>query len=119
MLPIPTSGDTMPPKAKPVAPNTADAVPALSRSMFIAIAVVDVNVNPIENNSKNSKDSYSQNGPSDHSTKNSASDTMSIPTLPVNVPYSVWRNFTDKAAATPIATELIAKNALNASAEKP
>ena len=48
ILPIPTSGETMPPAAKHTAPKSADAVPEFSRSHSMAIAVVEVKVKPIE-----------------------------------------------------------------------
>jgi len=38
---------------------------------------------------------------------------------PVSVPVSGWRNFTEIAAATPIATAFTAKQILNAKGENP
>ena len=49
MLPIPTSGDTMPPAAKHTAPSSAEAVPEFSRWLSIAKAVLEVNVMPMLN----------------------------------------------------------------------
>ena len=53
MLPIPTSGDTMPPAAKHTAPSSAEAVPEFSRWLSIAKAVLEVNVIPILNSKPN------------------------------------------------------------------
>ena len=44
MSPMPTRGDTSPPKAKPMAPSRAEAVPALCRWLSMANAVVEVKV---------------------------------------------------------------------------
>lgn len=52
MLPMPTSGETIPPAAKHTAPKSADAVPEFSRSHSMAIAVVEVKVSPIEKRRK-------------------------------------------------------------------
>ena len=40
MSPIPTNGETMPPKRKMMAPTRAEAAPALLCSSFIAMATV-------------------------------------------------------------------------------
>ena len=80
--PSPTNGDTSPPKANPAAPNTAEAVPALSRARFMASVVVDVNVSPSEKSMANSSVSYTQNGADSASTANSAAENATISRLP-------------------------------------
>ena len=44
ILPIPTRGETIPPNANPSAPNKADAMPALARSLSIANVLEAVKV---------------------------------------------------------------------------
>ena len=51
--PIPTSGETIPPKAKQTAPSKAEAVPAFSRWHSMANVVVEVKVSPITKRRKN------------------------------------------------------------------
>ena len=46
--PRPTSGETMPPKANPEAPSSAEAVPACSRVQSMASVVEVVKVSPIQ-----------------------------------------------------------------------
>ena len=53
-----TRGDTIPPNANPVAPNSAEAVPEFCRSLSIAKVVEAVKVNPIEKSNTNSTASY-------------------------------------------------------------
>ena len=50
--------ETIPPKAKPAAPNNAEAVPELARSQSMAKVVEAVKVNPIEKSNTNSTASY-------------------------------------------------------------
>ena len=56
--PNPTNGETTPPKAKPAAPNNAEAVPELARSQSMAKVVEAVKGNPIEKSNTNSTASY-------------------------------------------------------------
>ena len=51
VLPRPTSGETMPPKANPAAPSRADAVPDSERVHSMASVVEVVKVRPIEKSS--------------------------------------------------------------------
>lgn len=53
MLPIPTSGVTVPPKRKPVAPTMADAQPVSALPSDMASVVVDVNIMPVQNSVRN------------------------------------------------------------------
>lgn len=53
----PTSGETMPPKRNPVAPNMADAAPTAMRPSSIARVVVDVKMRPRERRVRNVSDS--------------------------------------------------------------
>ena len=48
-----TRGDTIPPNANPVAPNSAEAVPEFCRSLSIAKVVEAVKVSPIVKSKKN------------------------------------------------------------------
>lgn len=56
--PNPTNGETIPPKAKPAAPNNAEAVPELARSQSMVKVVEAVKVNPIEKSNTNSTAAY-------------------------------------------------------------
>ena len=56
--PNPTNRETIPPKAKPAAPNNAEAVPELARSQSMSKVVEAVKVNPIEKSNTNSTASY-------------------------------------------------------------
>ena len=58
--PNPTNGETIPPKAKPAAPNNAEAVPELARSQSMAKVVEAVKVNPIEKQHKQHSLIYSK-----------------------------------------------------------
>lgn len=69
-------------KSKSAAPNTAEAVPALSRARFMASVVVDVNVSPSEKSMANSSVSYTQNGADSASAANSAAENATISRLP-------------------------------------
>ena len=51
--PMLTRGDTIPPNANPVAPNSAEAVPEFCRSLSIAKVVEAVKVSPIVKSKKN------------------------------------------------------------------
>ena len=119
MLPNPTNGETIPPEAKQSAPNKAEAAPAYRRSQSIAKVVDDVKVSPIMNSKANINNSYVQKAHSLYKATIMQTDSTNIPIQPVSVPFSVRRNFTDMAAATPIATELTAKQTLKAKGEKP
>lgn len=116
--PMPTNGDTIPPKAKQTAPSSAEAVPAFSRWHSIAKAVVEVKVSPIMNRSAIKSSSYSQKLHPDIKAAHSHTATATIPVQPASVQLSGRRNLTDKAAPTPIVTALTAKQKLNVSAEK-
>ena len=48
ILPIPTSGETIPPAAKQTAPSSAEAVPEFSRWLSMASAVLEVKVMPMK-----------------------------------------------------------------------
>lgn len=117
--PMPTNGDTIPPKAKQTAPNSAEAVPAFSRWHSIAKAVVEVKVSPITNRSIINSTSYIQKPHPDINAAHSPTATITMPTHPASVQLSGRRNLTDNAAPAPIATALMAKQKLNVSAEKP
>lgn len=60
MFPNPTRGETSPPKAKPKAPNKAEAMPALDRALSIANVLEAVNVKPNMSSKPMSKVSYTQ-----------------------------------------------------------
>lgn len=55
ILPIPTNGETIPPNMKLDAPNAADAVPALFRSLSIASDVEAGNVIPRKNSNRSNE----------------------------------------------------------------
>ena len=117
--PSPTKGETIPPEAKQTAPNSAEAVPALSRWHSIANVVVDVKVSPIINNKTSRSASYIQKLHPVISAVHSPSAATAMPTQPINVLLTGRLNFTDVAAATPIATALTAKQKLNTNGEYP
>lgn len=119
MLPRPTNGDTIPPAAKQNAPRSADAVPEFSRWLSIARAVLDVNVMPMLNSRTSMRASYTQKLQSDISAKHCSTEAITIPQQPASVLLSERRNFTDSAAAIPIARALMPKNRLKVNAEKP
>ena len=58
MSPIPTNGETMPPKRKMMAPTKAEAAPALLCSSFIAMATVLVKHSPLHANRTTISSSY-------------------------------------------------------------
>ena len=60
ILPRPTSGETIPPKANPSAPSSAEAVPALSCSQSIASVLEAVKVSPSIDKRPISSTSYIQ-----------------------------------------------------------
>ena len=119
MLPIPTSGETIPPKAKPTAPNSADAVPEFSRPLSMASVVDEVKVRPSMKMTASSNSSYTQKLHSSHRANSSNAENINIPRLPMNVPLSVLWNLTDDAAAMPMASELTPNTMLNIIGEKP
>ena len=86
ILPTPTNGDIIPPARKRSAPNTADELPALSLALSIASVVDNGMVSPIINKIRNIRISYNQKERPKQSTKNSATEKITIPTLPINMP---------------------------------
>ena len=54
---IPTNGDTIPPAAKQIDPNHAEAVPEFSRWHSMANVVVEVKVSPTQKSKARSKPS--------------------------------------------------------------
>ena len=119
MFPNPTNGDTTPPKAKPTAPNKAEAVPAFCRWLSIARVVVEVNVSPIVNKSSSNKLSYIQKLHDDNNAPQRANEMAVMLTHPVSVLLSGRLNLTDRASATQMVLALMAKHKLNASGVKP
>ena len=119
MLPRPTNGETIPPEAKQSAPNKAEAAPAYRRSQSIAKVVDDVKVSPIMNSKANISNSYAQKPHPLYKATITQTDSANMPMQPMSVPFSDRRNFTDMAAATPIATAFTAKQILKAKGENP
>ena len=94
-------------------------MPEFSRWLSIARAVLDVNVMPMLNSRTSMRASYTQKLQSDISAKHCSTEAITIPQQPASVLLSERRNFTDSAAATPIARALMPKNRLKVNAEKP
>ena len=107
----------MPPNEKLTAPSNAEAVPALVRSHSIANAVEVVKVIPIINSTASSNSSYTQKLQPKDNAAHSSIEKTSIPMQPINVPFSGRRNFTENAAAPPIAMALMLKHTLKAKGE--
>lgn len=119
ILPIPTNGETIPPAAKHTAPSKAEAVPELARWLSMANAVLEVKVIPMQNNRANINVSYTQKLHPDIKAIHRRTERIVMPQQPAKVLLSGRWNLTDKAAATPIANALTAKQTLKANAEKP
>ena len=91
----------------------------ISRSLSMAKVVEEVKVSPIIKSNANISNSYVQKLQPLYKAPIRQSDKHNIPTQPISVPFSVRRNFTERAAATPIATAFTAKQTLKANGENP
>lgn len=119
MLPMPTNGETIPPKANPSAPNKAEAVPALLRSQSIAKVLEAVKVSPSIDRRQINSSSYIQKLQSKANATKSKADIITIPKLPQCNACSKRRNLMAVVADMAMKTTLIPKHTLNSKGENP
>lgn len=117
IVPRPTSGVTIQPKANITAPTRAEAAPALSCSSLSAITVELVKHKPMQVRSEAANTSYAQNGPSASMTKHSQRAEMRMPMAPDRVLCIGVLNFTETADPKPMRIALKPKIMLYAKAE--
>ena len=119
MSPVPTMGETIPPKAKQTAPRMADALPAYRRSLSMASVVERVKVSAMVKSSRNRMPSYTQKLHLHHRAASSATESTHIPMQLAMMPSCGRRKRSESGAAAMNASEFTAKTMLNSSAENP
>lgn len=118
-FPMPTKGETTPPKAKETDPSNADALPEYIRPLSIASVVEEVKQSPNEKRIQSINTSYTQKLHPANKATISHTEKTSNPILPASVPFSTRLNFTANAAAITTASALTPKQILKSSGVNP
>ncbi len=117
--PMPTSGETIPPKRKPIAPQMAEAAPMAVRPSSIARVVPAGNMNPVKKRRVNVSPSYTQKLSISGMRKSESKDIIVMPAALKSAAVFILRNLRVNAEAMAIPVALVAKTIEKKNSEWP